>query len=487
VVERVDVLVVGAGLSGICAAVKLREAGFHDFAVIDRASEIGGTWRDNTYPGCACDVPSALYSFSFEPKPDWSRFYAPQAEIQAYARTVVDRHGVGPHLRLGVEMVAANWSGDRQRWLVETSDGQWEARALIAATGPWHEPVVPDLPGLQEFAGAAFHSARWDHGLDMRGRRVAVVGTGASAVQFVPRIQPDVEQLHVFQRTPHWVLPKPDRPVTGAERRLFQRLPATQRALRGAIYHVGELFGRGMLRPAVMRRLQRIGERHRRRQVKDAELRRLLEPRYTLGCKRTLFSNDWYPALTRPNVEVVPAAVSEVRPHSVIDTDGTEREVDTIIFGTGFRLLDMPIAQLVRGGDGRTLAELWQGSPRGYLGTVVAGFPNLFVLLGPNLGNGHSSATVVMEDQTRYVVEALRTMDVQGLGSVDVREDVQREFNERVDARLAGSVWNAGGCASYYIDPNGRNSFMYPWSTMHYRRRTRRFDLDDYRVAPAAA
>jgi cation diffusion facilitator CzcD-associated flavoprotein CzcO len=485
-VNRVEVLVVGAGLSGICAAVKLRAAGIHDFVVIDRADEVGGTWRDNTYPGCACDVPSALYSFSFEPKPDWSRFYAPQSEIRAYAHTVVERHGVASHLRLGVDMTGARWDGERRRWRVETTHGEWEAWALIAATGPWHEPVVPDLPGMEDFEGVAFHSARWDHGVDMRGRRVAVVGTGASAVQFVPQIQPMAERLHVFQRTPHWVLPKPDRPVTDAERRIFQRLPATQRALRGAIYQLGELFGRGMLRPAVMRRLQRIGERHLRAQVADPSLRRMLEPRYTLGCKRTLFSNDWYPALTRPNVEVVPAAVREVRASSVVGADGIERGVDTIVFGTGFKLLDMPIAKLVRGSDGRTIADVWQGSPRGYLGTVVSGFPNLFVLLGPNLGNGHSSATVVMEDQAHYIVEALRTMAARGLGSVDVREEVQRAFNARVDERLAGSVWNAGGCASYYIDSNGRNSFMYPWSTMHYRRHTRRFDVHDYRVAPAA-
>jgi cation diffusion facilitator CzcD-associated flavoprotein CzcO len=483
--ERVRVLVVGAGLSGICAAVKLREAGIHDFVVLDRAGEVGGTWRDNTYPGCACDVPSALYSFTFEQKTDWSRFYAGQPEIRAYAHTVAERHGVVGHLRLGVDVEEARWDEDAQRWRVRTSAGEYEAHTLIAATGPWHEPVYPDLPGIASFEGAAFHSSRWDHGHDLRGRRVAVIGSGASAVQFVPEIQPEVERLHLFQRTPHWVLPKLDRPLTRAELRLFERFPAAQRALRHLIYNLSELFGHGTRREGAMRRLQRIGERHLERQVPDPELRGLLTPRYTLGCKRTLFSNDYYPSLARPNVEVVPAAVTEVRPRSVVGADGVEREVDTIVFGTGFRLLDMPIAELLRGADGRTMAEVWQGSPRGYLGTTVAGFPNAFILLGPNLGNGHSSATVTMEAQAGYVVDALRTMERRGLGSVDVRPDVQDEFNARVDERLAGSVWNAGGCASYYLDGNGRNSFMYPWSTVHYRRRTRRFDVESYVSRPA--
>jgi len=486
-VERVKALVVGAGLSGICAAVKLREAGIDDFVVIDRADEVGGTWRDNTYPGCSCDVPSALYSFSFEPKPDWTRFYAGQEEIRQYAHTVVDRHGVAPHLRLGVDMREASWDEGAQRWHVTTSAGDYEARVLIAATGPWHEPVVPELPGLDGFEGVTFHSSRWDHTHDLRGKRVAVVGSGASAVQFVPEIQREVEQLHLFQRTPHWVLPKPDRPLTKVETSLFTRVPSIQRAFRSTLYYVSELFGRGLRRRRAMKRLQRIGERLLETQVSDPELRAKLTPRYTLGCKRMLFSNVYFPALQKPNVEVVPAAVTEVRPNSVIGADGVEREVDTLIFGTGFRLLDMPIAQLLRGADGRTMADLWDGSPRGYLGTTVAGFPNAFVLLGPNLGNGHSSATVIMEDQLRYVVDAIRVMERDGIGSVDVREDVQREFNEQVDERLAKSVWNAGGCASYYLDGNGRNSFMYPWSTIHFRRRTRSFDLADYTVRPASA
>jgi cation diffusion facilitator CzcD-associated flavoprotein CzcO len=468
-------------------AVRLREAGVEDFVVIDRAAEIGGTWRDNTYPGCACDVPSALYSFSFEPKADWSRFFAGQEEIRAYAHTVAERHGVVGHLRLGVDMEEASWDEAAQRWRVRTSAGEYEAQVLVAGTGPWHEPVYPDLPGLDGFEGEVFHSSRWNHDHDLAGRRVAVVGSGASAVQFVPEIAPAVERLHLFQRTPHWVLPKADRPLTRFEQRLLARVPGALRAFRAALYNLSELLGHGLRRERAMRPLQRIGERHLARQVRDPELRAALTPTYTLGCKRTLFSNVYYPALARENVEVVPAAVAEVRANSVIGADGVEREVDTIVFGTGFKLLDMPIAKLLRGADGQTMADVWRGSPRGYLGTTVAGFPNAFVLLGPNLGNGHSSATVIMEDQARYVVDALRTMDALGLGSVDVLPAAQDEFNARVDERLAGTTWNAGGCASYYLDGNGRNSFMYPWSTLHYRRRTRRFDVGNYDARPAVA
>jgi cation diffusion facilitator CzcD-associated flavoprotein CzcO len=486
-VERVRVLVVGAGFSGLCAAVKLRQAGIEDFVVLDRASEVGGTWRDNTYPGCACDVPSALYSFSFEPKPDWSRFFASQPEIRAYGRTVAERHGVVPHLRFDADVIEGTWDDDAQRWTVKTTAGDYEAQVLIAGTGPWHEPVYPDIPGRERFEGASFHSSRWDHDHDLGGSRVAVIGSGASAVQFVPKIQPEVDQLHLFQRTPHWVLPKPDRPLTAVEHTLFERFPVTQRALRGGIYYGSELLGRGMLRPPVMARLQRIAERHLERQVPDPVLRARLTPDYTLGCKRLLLSNDYYPALTRPNVDVVPEAVTEIRERSVVGSDGIEREVDTIVYGTGFRLLDMPIAEWLRGSDGRLLADVWQGSPRGYMGTTVAGFPNAFMLLGPNLGNGHSSATVLIELQVDYVIDALRAMDRGGIGSVVVRADVQDEFNARVDERLASSIWNAGGCASYYLDRNGRNSFMYPWSTIHLRRRLRRFDVERFHTRPLTA
>lgn len=474
------VAVIGGGFSGVGAAAVLARAGIDDVVVFEQAATPGGTWRDNTYPGCACDVPSALYSFSFAQKPDWSRFYATQPEIERYLLGVVARAGVGDRIRCGVRVEAARWDEPSGRWQIETGEGRWRAQVLLSATGPWHEPKIPDLPGLDRFAGPVFHSSRWDHDAQLDGARVAVVGSGASAVQFVPELAPRTQRLHVFQRTPHWVLPKPDRPCSRAEHALLRRSPALQRGLRELLRYGFEGVGAAMRHPRAMRHLQRVGELHLRRSVADPELRAALTPAFTLGCKRILMSNAWYPALCRDDVELLPTAVASVREGAVVAADGREREVDAIVFGTGFRILDQPVAQLVRGRDGRTLADVWQGSPRGYKGTTVAGFPNLFVLLGPNLGNGHSSATVLIEQQLAYVVDALRTMDARGLGHVDLRADVQRRYNATVDAALAGSVWNAGGCASYYLDANGRNSFMYPWSTLRHRRETRRFDLGAY-------
>ena len=465
------VAIIGGGLSGIGATAMLRRAGIGDVVVFERAGEVGGTWRDNTYPGCACDVPSALYSFTFAPNPAWGRLYARQAEIQAYAGRVACEHGVEQHVVTGADVLSADWDEDAQRWLVRTSRGDWRARALISATGPWSEPVVPDLPGLDDFAGTVFHSSRWDHGHDLTGRRVAVVGTGASAVQFVPRIQPRTARLTVFQRTAQWVLPKPDRGITPAEQALYRRLPATQRALREAMYLGFELGGVAQRHPRAIRGLQRLAQRHLRRSVGDERLRRALTPDHVLGCKRMLFSNDWYRALARPNVELVPHAVTAVTRDGVVGADGVERPADTLILGTGFTITELPIARRIRGRDGRTLEQTWGGSPTGYLGTVVSGFPNLFMILGPNVGNGHTSATVLIEAQVGFAIDVLRTLERDGHASADVRPAVQQAFNEEVQRRLRGTVWNSGGCHSYYLDRNGRNSTIFPGSTLELRRR----------------
>lgn len=484
--REVRVAVIGAGMSGIGAAIHMRRAGIEDFVVLERAGEPGGTWRDNTYPGCACDVPTALYSYSFAPKPDWSRAFAPQEEIRRYLLDVAAEHGVADRIRCNADVLDAAWDEAAQRWRVRTGVGEYAARVLASATGPWSEPVVPAIPGLESFEGKVFHSSRWDHDHDLDGARVATIGSGASAVQFVPEIQPRVASLTVFQRTAHWVLPKADRPLGDRTREIFRRFPATQRALRGGIYGAGEALGVATRNPRLLAPLQAAALRHLRRSVPDPELRRILTPEYTIGCKRLLFSNDWYRALSRPNVDVVPHAVEEVRPRGVIGADGVERAADTIVLGTGFTITDLPIAARVRGRGGRSLAETWQGSPTGYLGSVVHGFPNFFILLGPNVGNGHSSAFVLSETQIGYMVEALRAMSRSNLAGVEVREDVQERFNAEVQSRLAGTVWNAGGCNSYYLDANGRNSTMFPGSTLELRRRLARFDPADYTVAAAA-
>jgi cation diffusion facilitator CzcD-associated flavoprotein CzcO len=481
-----DTVVVGAGFAGIGAAIKLEQAGFGDFAVLEKSDNVGGTWRDNTYPGCACDVPSALYSFSFAQKPDWSRAFAEQPEIQEYLERTASDHGVTRRIHFRTEVRDARWDADGQRWRLDTSAGPYSARVLIAGAGPLHEPNLPDLPGLETFEGKAFHSARWDHEYDLAGKRVAVLGTGSSAIQFVPEIQPKVEHLYLFQRTAPWVLPKPDRRVLGIEKALYRRLPIAQRALRGVIYNTQELIQLAQRRPAVMDRVGKLLIRFMHRQVKDPALREALTPNFTLGCKRMLFSNTYYRALTQPNATVVPHGVAEIRPNGVVGADGVEREVDAIIFGTGFHVTDPPIAGRVRGADGRSVADVWQGSPRAYLGTTVAGFPNYFTLIGPNTGNGHSSAIVLIEAQLDYVLDAMWTMRERRAATVEVRHDVQAAYNERVQKALANTVWNAGGCKSYYLDRNGSNSTIYPWTTIDLRRRTSRFDARDYLLGGAA-
>jgi cation diffusion facilitator CzcD-associated flavoprotein CzcO len=475
-----DTLVVGAGFAGLGAAIKLEEAGFRDFVVLEKADVLGGTWRDNTYPGCACDVPSSVYSFSFAQNPDWSRGFAEQPEIQAYLERTAREYGVTERIHFGTEVLDAAWSEDEKRWRLSTTAGDYTARVLIAGAGPLHEPNLPNVPGLDRFEGTAFHSARWNHDYDLSGRKVAVIGTGSSAIQFVPEIQPRVEQLYLFQRTAPWVLPKFDRRVSEGEKALYRRFPLVQKALRGALYNTLELVQLAQRRPRVMQRIQRVVLRHMHSQVKDPELRRQLTPNFTLGCKRMLLSNTYYRSLTQPNAQLVPHAVTEVREHSVVGADGVEREVDTIIFGTGFHVSDPPVAERVRGADGRSIADTWRGSPRAYLGTTVAGFPNFFMLIGPNLGNGHSSAIVLIEAQLTYILDALKTMRSRAADTVDVRPEVQAAYNERVQAALAGTVWNAGGCNSYYLDKNGTNSTIYPWTTIDLRRRTARFRADDY-------
>ena len=473
---------IGAGFGGIGTAIRLRQRGVEDFLVFERAADLGGTWRDNSYPGCACDVPSNLYSFSFAPRPDWSRSFSPQPEIWDYLRACADRYGLHPHLRLGHEVRAARWDGAAGRWQLDTSGGPYSAEILVAATGPLSEPAIPDLPGLDTFAGHTFHSARWDHGYDLTGRRVAVVGTGASAAQFVPEIAPRVAGLTVFQRTPPWVLPRRDRALTGVEQRLYRTVPAAQRLVRSSLYWSRELTAVAFLRPRFMAVGQRMAQRHLRRQVPDPGLRAKLTPRFTMGCKRVLLSNDYLPALARSNVDVVTEKIAEIRPHGIVTVDGAEHPADTLIFGTGFHVTDAPAAQYLYGRDGRNLDEVWQGSPKAYLGTTVAGFPNLFLLLGPNTGLGHTSVVLMLEYQIEFVMRALSYLDSVGARQVEPRPEVQREFVLEMDRRLAPTVWLSGGCASWYLDRTGRNSTIWPGFTWAYHRRLRRFDPGAYLI-----
>lgn len=478
-VRHVEAFVLGAGVCGIGAGIALKREGIEDFIIVDRADALGGTWHHNRYPGCACDIPSHVYSFSFAMNPDWRRTFAERGEIKAYLDRTAADFGLLPHLRLRTEMRDAQWDDVRRRWSIETTRGRFASRFLILAAGPLHEPIVPRLPGLEEFRGRMFHSANWPDDLDLRGQRVAVIGTGASAIQFVPRIQPQAERLTVFQRTPPWVMPKIDWRTTRLERWAMRRVPGLMRAMR--LVQWAPLDGLILLthHPRLARAAQTIARMNLRRAVKDPELRRNLTPDYVLSCKRVAISNEYYPALARPNVEVVTAAAKEIRESSIIGTDGVEREVDTIIFGTGFHVLtNHPITTRVRGRRGQTLAEYWQGSPRGYMGTTISGFPNAFMMFGPNIGT--ASGFVMAEAQLDYTMGALRAVRAAGAASIEIREDQQEAFTAEVDRALEGSTFLTGGCSSYYLDDHGRVALAWPWTMARMRRALRSFDIGAY-------
>jgi cation diffusion facilitator CzcD-associated flavoprotein CzcO len=484
--SRTAVAIVGSGFSGLAMAIELRRAGRDDFVVLERAHDVAGTWRDNTYPGCACDVPSHLYSFAVAPNPDWSSTFSPQPEIYAYIRRVAEEQGLIPHIRFGIELEQADWDDDAREWRLQTSGGEIAAKALVSAAGPLSEPAIPDIPGLSGFKGTIFHSATWDHDHDLAGERVAVIGTGASAIQFVPQIQPKVARLHLFQRTPPWIMPRPDRPLTLFEKRLYRRFPAAQIAMRDAIYWGRELFAVPMLHHRLSKIIEKAGRKHLERQVKDAELRAKLTPDYSPGCKRILVSNDYLPSLENPNVELVTDGIAEVREHSIVDRNGVEREVDTIILGTGFHVTDLPIAERVRGRDGRTLAEHWDGTLTALRGTAVAGFPNLFFVLGPNTGLGHTSVVLMAEAQAGYIRQALEHVERAAVGAIEPSRDAQDAWNAEIQRKSAGTVWLNGGCHSWYIDRNGKNSTLWPDHTFRFFAAMKRFRPSEYRVVPAS-
>ncbi len=480
---HVQVGILGAGFGGLGTAIRLRQEGVEEFVIWERHADVGGTWWANSYPGCQCDVPSHLYSFSFAPNPDWSRTYPLQPELRDYLRRCVDRFGLRDKLRLECEVTGAVWDDGAALWRVQTSQGDYTADALVVAPGPLSEPSIPAVPGLEGFDGDVFHTGEWDHSVDLAGRRVAVVGTGASAIQVVPQIQPVVESVTVFQRTPPWVVPHGDRPISSRERALYRRFPALQRLARTGIYCMRELLVPGLAyEPRMMRIVERIARRHLEQQVADPELRRRLTPDYAIGCKRILPSNTWYPAITQPNAEVVTSGLASVRPGAVVSAGGDAREVDAIIFATGFSVTDIPAAARVHGARGTALSDVWDGSPQAYRGTTIAGFPNLFLLVGPNTGLGHNSIVFMIEAQLAYVLDALRTLRAKGARRLEVRQEAQDAYNERMQERLSRTVWNTGGCSSWYIDRKGRNSTIWPDFTWRYWHAMRRFDPHAYSI-----
>ncbi|MBB4211706.1 cation diffusion facilitator CzcD-associated flavoprotein CzcO [Rhodothalassium salexigens DSM 2132] len=482
-VPHTDVAIIGAGFAGLGMAIKLRQANRDDFVVLERSEGLGGTWRDNTYPGCACDVPSQLYSFSFAPNPDWSHAYSGQAEIRRYMERCAEDFAIRPFLRFGQRVVALDWDEARARWLITTADGaRRTARVVVAGTGPLNKPAWPDLPGLDRFAGPVFHSARWDHGVDLRAKRVAVIGTGASAIQFVPEIARRVAHLDVYQRTPPWIIPRLDYRVPDWMRGLYRRLPVAQKLHRGFIYWSLEWRAIGFTRmPGLLRAFQWGAERFLHAQVADPDLRARLTPDYRLGCKRVLLSDDYYPALQRDHVDLITDRIAGVTAGGVIDTAGVERPADALILGTGFRATEPLDDMAVTGRGGRTLAAAWADTgAEAHRGTTVSGFPNLFLLVGPNTGLGHSSIIFIIESQIRYVLSALDRMDTLRVPALDVRADVQARYNAWVQRRLARTVWQTGGCTSWYQAADGKNVTLWPGFTVGFRRQTARLDPREY-------
>ncbi|GEP01320.1 flavin-containing monooxygenase [Methylobacterium haplocladii] len=480
--EALDLLIIGAGFSGLAMAIRADRDGFSRFLILEKSAAIGGTWHDNTYPGAASDIPSHLYSLSFAPNADWSRLYPRQPEIEAYLRDLVSEHGLTGRLRLGTKVTTARWDEEAGLWRVETDRGDYTARVLVSGAGGLHHPALPNIPGLDGFAGPAFHSARWDHGCDLTGRRVGVIGTGASAVQIVPEIVARVARLTLFQRSAPWVLPRGDRAYTERERKIFARVPLARQLHRAKLYWQHEIVA--LLGFAKISRVTAIGEtlgrRHIARAVNDETLRRTLTPTYRLGCKRVLVSDDYYPALTRANVAVVTEPIRAVGPHGVVTADGTEHLLDVLILATGFDVEGGFARIRIVGRGGVALSEAWRSGMDAYQGLAVHGFPNFFLLLGPNTALGHNSVLLMIEAQVAHVLDALRHLSHHPGRVLEVNLEAQTAFREKVDARMADSIWMRGGCGSWYLDGSGRNRTIWPGSVPAYRRGARRMRLADY-------
>ncbi len=478
------VLIIGTGFAGLGMAIRLKQAGIDDFTILEQASGVGGVWRDNHYPGVACDVESHLYSFSFEPNPNWSRQFAPRAEILAYLEHCATKYGVRPHIRFNAGAKSAVFDERTGIWTVEATDGT-TIRARVVVSGAGHalsRPITPDIAGIGSFAGKIFHSARWDDSFAIEGKRVAVIGTGASAIQIVPAIAPKVGQLLLYQRTPAWVVPKPDHVITERQQDRYRRMPFLQTLARQSIYWKREALALGfVVEPRILKLVEGLALRYLKASVKDPALRAKLTPSYRFGCKRILPTNEYYPALCRDNVEVVTDGIAEIRANGIVTKDGTERTVDAIVLATGFEAAEAMSGFDVRGRGGLTLNDAWKNGIEAYLGTSIAGFPNMFLLIGPNTGLGHSSMVFMIESQIAYVLDAIKTMRAKSVKLVEVRADAQARYNTRLQERLKNTVW-ASGCASWYQAKNGKNTTLWPGFTFEFRMKTRRFDPEAYEM-----
>jgi len=465
----------------------LKRAGYENVTVFEKGERIGGVWHANTYPGAACDVPSHLYEFSFEPNPDWSRKYSPQAEIQAYLEDLLERYGVRDRVHTSTEVTAARWDEERGKWVLETPAGEHEADLLLTACGQLSVPSVPPIRGLETFEGPAFHTARWRDDVDLAGKRVAVIGTGCSAIQTVPAIQPIAEQIDVFQRSPGWTVPKNDGPYSPRARRLFRRFPALQRLDRKWIFAFHELMAVGMTRHRwLLAPMRALARRQINKAIADPELRRKVMPSDEIGCKRVMVSDEWYPTLTKPNVELITDSIAEVTPQGIRLATGEERPADLLVLATGFKSHAFVAPLEIAGAEGRTLEDDWAGAPRAYLGLSIPGFPNMFLLYGPNTNGGSGSVVYTIEAGVNHVIAALAELERRDAQRIEVRREAGERFDRELRAALADTVWHTG-CASWYVDEDGHNPSQWPWTWSTYRRRTSVLEPSAYAVGPNSA
>lgn len=476
-VNDVQIAVIGTGFAGICMGIKLLKEGITDFIILEQSDRIGGTWRDNTYPGAACDVVSHLYSYSFEPNPEWSRMFARQDEILAYTLYCVEKYGLREHIRFNHSVTGGTFDKESAKWHIHIKDGEdITAQLWINGMGPLNRAVMPDIKGLDSFTGTAFHSMHWQHDHHLAGKRVAVVGTGASAIQIVPNIAGKVGQLHLFQRSAAWVLPKPDRVMRDWEKRMFCAFPLTQRIYRGFFYWVNELTVIALAKkPSLTRFIRMMALRHMDKAGLSTELKTKLTPNYVIGCKRILPSNNYYPTFLQPNVHLHTSGIEHIEGNAIVSSDGSRIEVDTLILATGFEAADFPQQFTVTGRDGRSLNNEWKEGPEAFLGTMVNGFPNMFLIIGPNTGLGHSSMILMIEAQVSFILSCVVELDKRNARTVEPKVEAQRDYNLEIQQRLEGTVWNSG-CVSWYRTSSGKNTSLWPGHTFEFMRRTKQVD-----------
>ncbi|MCG6167240.1 NAD(P)/FAD-dependent oxidoreductase [Leptospira sp. FAT2] len=482
-----DAIIIGTGFAGLGMGIRLKQAGIHSFVILEQADGVGGTWRDNHYPGAACDVQSHLYSFSFEQNPNWSRMYGLQSEILGYLNHCTDKYDLRSHIRFNNSVNSAIFDERSGLWHVTSTNGNsFKCKSLINGSGGLSRPVLPDIPGLKKFKGKMFHSARWDHSYDLNNKTVGVIGTGASAIQIVPAIQPSVKKLHLFQRTAPWVIAKPDRAISGTERWLFRFFPPAQRLFRLAIYWMLEFRVIAFtIHPGLMRILEAFAKSYLKKQIKNPELRRKVTPNFTIGCKRVLISNEYYGALQKPNVIVNTTAIQEIRENGIVTKDGTEHPIDALILATGFQAAEAMSPFEVKGLNGNDLNDAWKNGAEAYLGTTVSGFPNFFLIVGPNTGLGHSSMVLMIESQIHYVLQCILSMRKKKLKFINVLKQAQDKYNQAIQSRLEKSIWNTGGCVSWYRTSSGKNTTLWPGFTFEFRLKTKFVNLSHYEAVKA--